>query len=334
MTCHDTRPFLQAPHASQGPAHRFVFLLLPTHSPADVSLAIETLSEANAAGANPPYTWQILSEDGLPLRSQSGLSLAVEGGVEEIDLTATIFLCGGNRMEAPASQKLLNLLRKATRYGATLGALGSGCAILAQAGLLPDKKVAAHWAISTSIQETFPDLDVRQQVYDTSSKSLTCAGGLATADMFLNVIGTQQGTNCAQKTAAALACSSIRDQSNAQTLSAACEIGAKSVHLVQAVEIMRENLEHPLSPTVIAKTVGVSSRQLERLFSKHLGMSPKSYSNKLRLENARRLIQQTKLSVLEVAIASGFSSTSHFSKQYRKRFGASPSSERGIPSAS
>lgn len=330
MTFIDTKPLQQASRVTASPVQRFVFLLLPTYSPVDVSIAIEALSEANAAGATTPYVWRVHTETGQPIRSNSGMSFAVDGGLDDIEMNATILLCGGNRMEAPPSQRLVNMLRKAARHGATLGSFGSGCAVLAQAGLLPEKKVAAHWAISSAIQETFPDLDVREKVYEKAGKSMTCAGGLATPDMFLALIAENQGVECAHKTAAALVCSSVRDPAHQQTLSLACQLGSQSEHLIEAVKIMRENIEDPLSPALVAKEVGVSCRQLERLFAKHLGMSPKTYSNKLRLENARRLLQQTQLTILEVAMASGFTSTAHFSKLYRKRFGASPSAERGI----
>ncbi|WP_282182957.1 GlxA family transcriptional regulator [Aliiroseovarius marinus] len=331
MTFLDTRPFQPASRMAKGPARQFVFLLLPTYSPLDVSIAIETLSEANAAGATPSYTWRVHSETGQPLRSHSGVSIAVDGGLDDIDMSATILLCGGNRMEAPASRAVINLLRKAARHGATLGSFGSGCAILAQAGLLPEKKIAAHWAISTAIQETFPEIDVCEQVYEAKGKAMTCAGGLATLDMFLALISEHQGVECAHDAAAALVCSNIRDQENEQTLSLSCRLGSQSEHLIAAVELMKDTLEHPLPSAEIAQRVGVSGRQLERLFAKHLGMSPKSYNDKLRLERARRLLQQTNMTPLEIAVANGFTSTTHFSKLYRKRFGASPYAERGVP---
>jgi len=330
MIYFETKAFLPGSRVKVEPTRQFVFLLLPTYSPMDVSIAIEALCEANAAGANPAYTWRIQSETGQSITARSGLSLAVEGGLGRIERNTTVILCGGNRMEEPPSQALLSWLRKLARNGAALGSLGSGCTILAEAGLLPNKKVAAHWAISASMQETFPEIDVRQQVYEKSDRSMTCAGGLATLDMFLALIAENQGVECAQNAAAALVCSNVRDQENEQTFSLACWLGAKSEYLIAAVVLMKENIEQPLSAPLIAAEVGVSCRQLERLFSKHLGMSPKSYNDKLRLENARRLLQQTKMTILEVALANGFTNTAHFSKLYRRRFGASPSAERGV----
>jgi len=330
MTCLDTRPFLPGSRMTTASVQRFVFLLLPTYSPMDVSIAIEALSEANTAAARPAFEWRVHSETGQSVRSRSGVSFAVDGRLDDIETNATILLCGGNRMETPASRELLNFLRKASRYGATLGTLGSGSAILAQAGLLPEKKVAAHWAISSAMQETFPELDVRQQVFTKTGKSMTCAGGIATLDMFLALIAESQGIDCAHRAAAALVCSSVRDQENEQTLSLRCQVGSQNEHLIAAMEAMKAAIEYPLSAAQIAEKIGVSCRQLERLFAKNLGMSPKKYSDKLRLENARRLLQQTNMPILEIAIASGFSSTTHLSKLYRRRFGISPHEERGV----
>lgn len=325
---------LQSAHRSKCGvlARPLVFFLLPTYSPMDVSIAIETMHEANQSGANPAYTWRIHSESGHSFPSRSGITIDVNGGLDEVAPNATIILCGGNVMGGSASPNLLNWLRKSVRHGASLGSFGSGCAVLAQAGLLPEQNsVAAHWAISSAMREVFPQVDIRQQVYEKSSKLMTCAGGLASLDMFIALIAEDQGNHCAQQTADALVCSSVRDAENEQTLSLHCRMGVQSAHLVTAIKIMQNNIETPLSPAQIANEIGVSCRQLERLFAKYLGTSPKSYCTKLRLEQARMLLQQTSMSILEVAVACGFRSTATFSKLYRRRFDVTPSGERGIP---
>jgi transcriptional regulator GlxA family with amidase domain len=314
-----------------GPKRHFSFLLLPSFSPMDVNMAIEALWEANAAGATPCYTWSIHTETGEPLPSRSGVSISVSGDFNDLPHDASLVICGGNRIDDNISQVWTQTLRRAVRHGAYVGALGSGCAVLLSAGILTGKKAATHWAISTAMKESFPDVDICQQVFEKSNYVTTCAGGLATVDMFLDLIATDHGLDLAQQTAAALTCSNVRDQNTDQTFSLSCLVGSKSEALVAAVQLMKDNIEHPMTPTEIADEVGVSCRQMERMFAKYLGMSPKRYSDKLRLEHARELLMQTRLTVLEVAVACGFVSAAHFSKLYRKRFGIPPSAERGIP---
>ena len=108
-------------------------------------------------------------------------------------------------------------------------------------------------------------------------------------------------------------------------------IGARHPKLVGIIEKMEENLEEPLSPSLLAKQAGLSTRQLERLFRRYVDRSPKRYYLELRLKKARSLLLQTDMSVINVALASGFSSPSHFSKCYRAFYGRTPYRERGIP---
>jgi transcriptional regulator GlxA family with amidase domain len=94
---------------------------------------------------------------------------------------------------------------------------------------------------------------------------------------------------------------------------------------------MEEHLEEPLPRSDLARRTGLSTRQLERLFRKYLGRTPTRYYQELRLYRARTLLTQTSLSVLDVALACGFVSASHFSKCYREFFRCTPREERQVP---
>jgi transcriptional regulator GlxA family with amidase domain len=101
--------------------------------------------------------------------------------------------------------------------------------------------------------------------------------------------------------------------------------------LLKVIEMMEENLEEPLSRSRLAADAGLSTRQLERLFRKYLNRSPARYYLELRLNKARLLLLQTNMSIIDVALACGFVSASHFSKCYRDFFGRTPRKERGLP---
>ena len=326
----DQKAFASAQRLTSDATRQFVFLLLPCYSPMDVMLAIEVLNEANKAGANPAYSWKVYSENGLQILSQSGMSLSIEETPSELSGSAAVIVCGGKSMQAELSPSSRQWIRKAARHGSIVGGVGGGTAALARVGLLSGQRISAHWSVISIMREAFPTSDIHQSLFEMSDRVMTCPGGLATLDMFIAMVARQHGTTCAQDAAASLTCSHIRDQDSAQTLSPSCQFGTRNEHLIAAIEIMKENVEYPLSPMDIADQVGASCRQLERLFSRHVGMSPKKYSNKLRLDHARDLLQRTRMSILEVALACGFTSASHFSKLFRKRFGRSPNEERGV----
>ncbi len=319
--------------ARQAVTREFVFFLLPSFSTMSVSTAIEILSKANQAGAVPAYSWQVVSQSGQSMRAETGLSLDVDGGLEQIGSNKTVVICGGERINDLVDREVSSWLRRAVRHGASCVALGGGVSVLLQCGLTFGQPVASHWSLGMALQETYPESQITRSIFEMSDKLASCAGGSATVDLFLNLVAQQNSKDCAQRTSAALVCSSIRDKHNEQTMSLSCRVGCSSRHLEQAVDLMYGSLESPESPSCIARQIGISTRQLERLFAKHLGLSPKAYSTKLRLEHARTLLQQTRLPVVEVCLASGFQNTSHFSKLYKRRFAISPTSERGLTEA-
>ena len=98
--------------------------------------------------------------------------------------------------------------------------------------------------------------------------------------------------------------------------------------VLSAVALMERNLEQPLSPTALARHVGITPRQLERLFKATLGEAPARYYLALRLTRARHLLRQTDLPAVEIAMITGFSSGSVFSRGYREHFGKPPREDR------
>ncbi len=157
-----------------------------------------------------------------------------------------------------------------------------------------------------------------------------CTGAHILAEM-LAMIASQHGADLASAVAELVLHSPIRHHSEHQRMSLPARIGARHPKLVGIIEQMEGNLEEPLSPSLLAKQAGLSTRQLERLFRRYLDRSPKRYYLELRLKKARSLLLQTDLSVINVALACGFSSPSHFSKCYRAYYGRTPYRERGVP---
>lgn len=324
-----TKPMRTLPEPAEAvPACRCIFLLLPTFSPLDLSSAVAALEAANTHGGTARYDWRVVSEDGQAVTAPNGLGVAVDGGLPELARGSMVFVCGGQGVEPGISLKVLGWLRKAQRMGLPMAALGGGIMALARAGLLAGRQASAHWAQRATLAEMHPDVEVKNSLFTIDGKLITCAGGTATVDMMLNLISDHHGADAATAAADLMVCSSARKGSQDQTVSEFGRAGVRHEKLAAALGLMRSNLEEPLTPGGIADLVGLSVRQLERLFSKYLQTTPKVYYTKLRLDYARSLLLQTNMRIIDVALAAGFNSQTHFAKVYRRYFGKSPHQER------
>jgi transcriptional regulator GlxA family with amidase domain len=123
---------------------------------------------------------------------------------------------------------------------------------------------------------------------------------------------------------------SVRPGSAAQRMELRERLQIHNEHLVTAVKFLDRRFDEPIDNNRLAGIAGVSSRHLQRLFKEHLGTTMERYLFSLRLDHARHLLRQSTLAVLEVALASGFASASHFSRAYKSRFGIAPRDERRL----
>jgi AraC family transcriptional regulator, glycine betaine-responsive activator len=155
------------------------------------------------------------------------------------------------------------------------------------------------------------------------------AGGISSIDLMLRIIAADHGEDMANNVADLMIYSTIRTDQDTQRLSVPTRIGVRHPKLSQVIHMMEGNIEDPMSPADLAEDVGMSTRQLERLFARYLNRSPKRYYMELRLQKARNLLLQTDMSVINVALACGFASPSHFSKCYRSHYNTTPYRERG-----
>lgn len=271
----------------------------------------------------------MISEDGGPVRGWNGLEVSVDAGLVDLDRRDTIVVCAGVDAAKGSSRKVLNWLRRETRKGMDFGAISSGTLTLAMAGLLSGKTVTSHWEYVTAIAETYPDVSVQENIYTVDGRVFTCAGSASSMDLMLDRIRSDYGAELATWVADQMVYTAPRAENQSQRISMASRLGVRHSKLLTAIELMRSNLENPMPPGEIAEMVGLSTRQLERLFAKYLNSSPKKYYLGLRLERARNLLVQTELSLTEICMMCGFKAPSHFSKTYRKVFGVSPSRDTG-----
>ncbi len=310
---------------------RVALIVIPEFTMMPVTAAVEPLRLANRHAEKELYRWSLHSVDGQAVAASNAIVTMVNGDLDAINDHAIVVVCGGVNVQKHADKRLLNWLRKAARRGMTLGAVCTGAHILAEANIIDGYRCTIHWENLPGFSEAFPELDVTGSLFEIDRDRFTSAGGTSALDMMLALISGQHGAELASAVAELVLHSPIRHHSEHQRMSLPARIGARHPKLVGIIERMEGNLEEPLSPSTLARQAGLSTRQLERLFRRYLDRSPKRYYLELRLKKARSLLLQTDMSVINVALACGFSSPSHFSKCYRAFYGRTPYRERGIP---
>ncbi|WP_347309823.1 GlxA family transcriptional regulator [Defluviimonas sp. SAOS-178_SWC] len=308
---------------------RFVFLLLNNFTMLSFAGAIEPLRIANRVIGRPAYTWILAGENGTESTCSNGASFKLDMGLDEIEREDTVLVCGGIDVQSATSKPILNWLRREARRGVAIGGLCTAAYTVAKAGLLDGKRATIHWENQDSFLEEFEDVRLTKSVFVIDGNRMSTAGGTASIDMMLKIIAQDHGEEVANTVADQLIYSSIRTDQDTQRLSIPTRIGVRHPKLSQVIQMMEQNIEDPISPADLAADVGMSTRQLERLFRRYLNRSPKRYYMELRLQKARNLLMQTDMSVINVALACGFASPSHFSKCYRAHYKTTPYRERG-----
>ncbi len=318
--------------SESGKAREFVFLLVPEFSMIAFAAAIEPLRIANRMARRPLYSWRIASEGGRPVECSNGCVVSCDVDLVDLPRDSSIVVCAGTNLRDAVTKPILTWIRKQSRTGVRMGAVCTGAHVLAKAGLLEGKRCTIHWENQAAFAEEFPDTDLSNLLFCTDDGIFTCAGGTSAADMMLHLITEDHGPDLGALVADAMIHAPVRSNSDEQRLSVPARIGVRHPKLVNIIQTMEQNTEEPISPSELAKGVHMSTRQLERLFRRYLNRSPKRYYMELRLEKARNLLLQTDMSVINVALACGFTSPSHFSKCYRNHFQRTPYRERGSPS--
>ncbi|MCC1492672.1 GlxA family transcriptional regulator [Cognatishimia sp. F0-27] len=314
---------------------RFVFVLMPDFTMLCFSAAVEALRIANRMANKPLYEWVITGEaemdDGRPgvVRCSAGVSFALDMVLPELNRDDTVMLCSGLDVQQATTKRMLNWLRREARRGIPIAGLCTAGYTLAKAGLLDGRKATIHWENQDGFTEEFDEVELTKSVFVIDGNRMTTAGGTASIDLFLKLIANDHGEELASSVADQLIYSAIRTDQDTQRLSVPTRIGVRHPKLSQVIQKMEANIEEPISPSILAADVGMSTRQLERLFRRYLNRSPKRYYMELRLQKARNLLMQTDMSVINVALACGFASPSHFSKCYRAHYETTPYRERG-----
>ncbi|KEQ08072.1 GlxA family transcriptional regulator [Pseudorhizobium pelagicum] len=312
-----------------------VFFLVPDFTMLPFAAAVETLRIANRMLGYTAYNWRLCSADGERVCSSAGIAVEVNSSVadERKNLGGEsrpnmVLVCSGIDIEQYGNKTVNAWLRETYNRGIAVGSLCTGAHVLAQAGLLNGKRCAIHWENLPGFSEAFPQAEVYADLYEVDGNIYTCAGGTASLDMMLNLIGQDFGENLVNRICEQQLTDRVRNPHDRQRLPLRARLGVQNTKVLSIIELMENNLSEPLSLVEIADDADLSRRQIERLFRQEMGRSPARYYLEIRLDRARHLLVQSSMPVVEVAVACGFVSASHFSKCYREVYNRSPQQER------
>jgi len=306
------------------------FLLLPEYAMISLLSAIEPLRVANRLAGKTLYRWQCLSENGQPVFASNDMALQHHHAMIEVETPRNLFVVSSFNPQKHINQPTINWLRQLNRQGCLLGSFDTGCYLLAAADLLDDHPVALHWEAIPAFEETYPRLKVSPDLFKISANRITCAGGTAVLDLIFELLQQNDNSSLASSVCDQFIKGAIRQKSDKQRLNLAHSLNIYNPRLLSVLALMESQIDNPISLNQLAKMSFVSLRQLERLFHQFLDCSPSHYYLKLRLHRARQLLCESSLSTPEIAAASGFNSTSHFGRVYRKHFGITPGVQRRV----
>ncbi len=289
---------------------------------------VEPLRAANLLSQRTLYELIDVSVGEGPVQSSGAgqvMSVARVGDALELDY---LFVVAGGDPMSFKDRSVLNWLARVARSGVRMGGVSGGPVLLAKAGLMGGRRMTVHWEHGAALSEMSPHLLIERTLYVIDRDRVTCAGGTAPMDLMHALISQHHGAPFAQLVSDWFLHTEVRPSIGPQRGGLAKRVGSTNAAVLDAVELMENHIADPLTLNRLADAAGVSPRQLNRLFQDRLGCSTMRYYRKLRLDRAQNLLRNSPLSLTEIALASGFSTSSHFSRLYSQQFGEPPSASR------
>lgn len=311
-----------------GPPRDYYFLLLPKLTLLAFTSAIEPLRVANQVAGKELYRWFLMTLDGEAVSCSCGVTITPDQAVTDLPRGAYGFVCAGIEPLDTCAPRAVAWVNRQWAHGVPVGGICTGAFALARAGRLEDQRFTLHWENQPAFREIYPGLDPTGQLYEMDGALMTCGGGSAATDMMLEIIELDHGPALAGITADMCLHRRVGHRSAPQRPAYAAALGSHNPQLIAATDFMADHIEEPVEIAEVAAHVGLSRRQLERHFTRYLSATPAQYYLDLRVARAHALLNETRLSVAEVAAATGFASSSQLAGRFRKRYGATPQAYR------
>ena len=330
--------FLPAQQVRNDPV-RVGFVLLEHFSMMAFTASVDVLVTSNLVRTSPLFSFSTFGLDSTTVTSDLGIDISTHGLLDQLPLKGAeaveiIIVCGGFRCSSAEHLPLSSTLKSAARNNITLGGLWNGAIAIAYAGLLDKMSCAVHPDNHAFMRERFNKVNVSERVMVVDKKRASCAGPSSALEMTLRLVEQVQNKDVVRAVREILSCDQTAEISrdalppeDTKLIKATDDPNFPDI-LHSMLELIRSNIEEPLSVEELASCVGISRRQVERLFQTHLDTTPSRYYLELRITHARRLLLQSNDSVANIALACGFLSSTHFSHCFKDYFGSSPSQAR------
>ncbi|MFV2054449.1 GlxA family transcriptional regulator [Aliiroseovarius sp. YM-037] len=307
------------------------FLIFPGFPMACLTSMIEPLRAANEVAGQEAFGWTLISEEGARVKASANVWFEPEHALADCDGLDQLFLLSGpsSKFVNPTSSQ--GKLRKLARHGVTMGAISGGIFPLARTGLLDGFTTSVHWCYEAAFSAEFPRLEATEDVIAIDRRRVTASGAAAAFDLSLHLIEEVLGADVATEVACWFQHPLVRGQGVSQrkpTFAAESTNDMLPQIVRKAVDIFADHIEDPINIADVAAEVGVSVRQLERMFHKTTGNTPLGYYKSLRMHKARQLLHYSKDTMIEIATAVGYTSSSAMCKNYIDVFGIHPREDR------
>lgn len=291
---------------------------------------IDPFRAANYLRANKVYDWQFLSLDGGSVIASNGIEIAATVAISERPPDFDLLLVNSSwTPEQFREPELQSWLRQASRHGVILGGIDTGAFVLAYAGLLDKHRAVVHYEHLAAFNELFPTIETDESLYSADTRRVSCCGGIAAADLALELIQKQNGIELANAAARYIFHERLRDGSDPQVPRNLQPVGYQVPDkLREAILLMERNIEEPLTQPELANYLSLSVRQVQRIFKSYIGITPVRYYLNLRLDRARGFVTQTELPIMDIAALCGFQGAEQFSRAYTRRYEITPIKDR------
>ncbi|MEO4000546.1 GlxA family transcriptional regulator [Mesorhizobium sp. CAU 1732] len=288
-----------------------------------VASAIDPLRAANRVVGKTVFDWTLVSPDGRPAMTTSGIPVATDRFDPAAEADVLIAIGGfGTRNEATAA--LVTGFRRAAKAASAYGGIEAGSWLLGRTGLLEGRAATTHWEDLEDFAASFPGCDVRPDRYVIDGPVFTAGGASPTFDLMLHLIRSRLGMAVALDVASVFIYDQARAATDAQPLVSLGRLDGYDPRLAQAIRLMESHVDRPLPVSAIARRAGITARTLETIFASAIGETPGAYYLRLRLNVARRLVLDTAEPMADIAARTGFSSASAFSRAFSNAFGQAP----------
>jgi AraC family transcriptional activator FtrA len=310
-------------------AHRVAVLVFDGLAPFELGSAVEVFGldrpELDTAWW---YELTVCAHDPSPLRSLGGMRLVVDAGLEAVRAADTVIVPAWPRVGEPIAPEVVDALREAHARGARLVAICSGAFVLAATGLLDGLRAATHWRYADALREAHPEIEVDETVlYVDHDRLLTSAGSAAGLDLCLHVIRRDHGSTVANAVARRLVLAPHREGGQAQFIERPVA-APDDDRLRQAMEWALRHLDRPISVGDLAARAFMSPRTFGRHFAEAVGQPPLAWVTQQRVQATLPLLEQTDLSVEQVAAHAGFANAATLRKHFVRAVGVTPTQYR------